>query len=134
MSQDLFTRQCNCPEIQNVWEPEVGDEVCAGYPCGIIIKMTHDKFSVCNSNAEISWVYRSRVYWLPPETDLWAMLPRGRYRLNNYVYFYRLEKKNVVEAVYFYSEDEATAQQALIQGVMWELHQKKWDNEKGWVR
>lgn len=72
--------------------------------------------------------------WLPSETDLWTMLPKKKLQvvaLGRLTMGWRLTITTVVKDIDF---DAKTAQQALIQGVMWELHSKKWDNEKGWVR
>lgn len=123
MSQDTFTRQCDCPEIQDGWEPKVGDKYAAR-SCVDITGFVLPELIPCRLHSD--------MIYLPSETDLWAKLPVWAGLIKTQV----PEKGKAViryrcmnTSIY-----GGTAQQALIQGVMYELHQKKWDNEKGWVR
>ena len=124
-----YIKQCDHPLIQDGWEPQVGDwfkyrngqdiDVWCGNPG-----------SIYNKNMETEG-----LIYLPRQDQLWAMLPHKKY------VDWTLERDCMVDNYtwtlhrYEQPDDESqfsapTAEQALIRGVMYELHQKEWTGEK----
>ena len=111
-----YIKMCDCPEIQDA------------------IRFFYDTDEDTNF-----WDGPLCKVWLPRQDQLWAMLPKNQ----DYHCLY-IATDEVGHDNWHFSPvvDEineiwaATLEQALTQGVMWELHQKKWDGSPGcgWSR
>ena len=110
MDQSIeYVKMCNCPEIQEVERCyEAHDFYYHGF-------LTDDKM---------------QDVWLPRQDQLllgdiqWQMA----HRENDYVASVIPDEKNIT--TYYYAP---TAEQVLLELVMWKLHGKKWNGEE-WVK
>lgn len=151
MTDNLFIQMCSCPEIQDGWEPKVGDfflqegeHLSLVLSCESFISGLDNKTKLYSMYAYIIWVAGSSSIdvdtfdshiWLPSETDLWGMLlhVNTAFQLTGYLdtsgcRIYELRNLSIRDDQLIASA--STAQEALIQGVMWELHSKQWSERK----
>jgi len=130
-------KMCDCPEIQDRWEPKIGD--VTNY--GIITKI--DPAFHCEPfiwvTGQNSWCRKEQLIWLPTQSQLQDMycsvMVDGKHIKEALAY---LACFNVLcEEIYEFSKKDCelgikSMEQLWLAFVMWELHQKKWDGEK-WV-
>jgi len=133
---EQYIKMCNCPEIQDKWEPKVGDRT----DCGIIT-------NIINRESIIVYYDRSghfpefgfdELKWLPSQEQLQGMLLTpsiGHYELveNFWDFVWGLDNEADLE-----SNEEGeyllyrNINQLWLAFVMYELHDKKWE-ERGWT-
>ena len=128
MDQSIeYVKMCNCPEIQGRWELKEGDWVC--WPISIIEAFNYSDFDAWT----VEGIKEEGGFWIALQCQLQEMLKppiqwQMAHRENDYVASVMPEKKNIT--IYCYA---STAEQALLQLVMSELHGKKWNGEE-WVK
>ncbi len=142
---DNFTKMVNCPEIQDGWKKQHGDAVFCK-PTGEIylfdvsrLKFGYSTEHIVVMQSEIWWSTKKRgpwtieqAVWLPTIEQLMGMVDMitlvknkdGTFAVGTPIKFLEYESR------VFLSK---TAKEALIQAVMHELHDMKWDGER-WIK
>jgi len=142
---DQFKLMANCPEIQDGWEPKVGDRTDKG----VIVKISRTDYSIKHEGAYHFYItpysedwhshtvqsfFINRVVWLPTIEQLMGMIPdRCEFELGRDVL-----KKSTRKAFFVVIDDGfpifagASPQEVLVQAVMHELYNKKWNGER-WI-
>lgn len=123
MSDDIFIKQCDCPEIQEEWEPKMGDWCTMVHGLSISGNRRYNEPELFDS--------RKKVYqyvWLPSETDLWDMV----WPSDTDTWAVKMDgfRKWFVETNHSFHGER---RKFLLAWVVWENHSKKWDGE-GWSR
>lgn len=138
-------KMVDCPQIQNGWEPKVGDwhyDKGGGFydygpDAPIKWYVSNEGISVVShdnlSHFIRGHVERDRLIYLPRLDQLIEMLPKVNsgggtcYRLIICIDLARLSYGTSFKELHFRGD---TPEQAVLQGVMHELHSLKWDGEK----
>ncbi len=126
-----YIKMSDCPEIQDGWKPETGDLTTAGIITGIHFKnigvLIRDKTDWINlySVKTIKWLpYQHQSQGMLIKKGVWFDLQISGGGHTQLILLFEGGKRKK------FTSD--TAEQALMQGVMHELHNKKWDGQ-GWV-
>ncbi|MFC1567341.1 hypothetical protein ACFL3R_00705 [Thermodesulfobacteriota bacterium] len=128
MKDEQYIKQCDCPEIQDAWEPRVGDWTDKGMVCHIADNNLNN--IIIRTRASES-LYGRAIYqkkdltWLPTQEQLQGMLG---YPLGGLVTTFC----EWLDDVTFPVGEIRTMNQLWLAFVMHELHGKKWDG-KEWV-
>jgi len=109
----LYIKQCDCPEIQDRWEPKEGDLLCCIDQ--VYIWQETDPIT-CNAHKN------EGCWWLPRQDQLQGMI-RGRIDLSCL--------ENLASLKMMVSWD--SMEQLWLAFVMHELHGKIWDSGK-WIQ
>lgn len=133
MSDDIYHKMVNCPEIQGQWEPKVGNRTNKG----VLVELNNKVANGYCVYKTVRFHYcRSELIYHPTQEDLEGMLPHkeGRY----YSLGWGADEQGVVRYkfnIYQWQKLQetfyGTARETLAQGVM-HGHGKRWDGE-GWV-
>lgn len=126
MLKDNYTKMCNCPEIQDGWEPKVGDWT----DCGIISEyMNADSIIVYNQRSgHFPEFGLDELKWLPTIEQLMEMVwvKLGTYCSN--------KMNSLTWGVWdFYNtttDDADSGQELWLRYFMHELHNKSWNGER----
>lgn len=136
MTNDTYTKMVNCPEIQGQWKAKVGDWTDRG-----TIVRVRESNDVVDVGVYGMNYYRERLIYHPSQEDLQGMLPKRKdiayglsWQDNSFLFYViKLGPRDVFSAVHDdffgkYTEISwgATAGEALVQGVMHELHKRRW--------
>ena len=125
-----YIKMCDCPEIQDGWEPTRGDNYILGdampnnkHFAVIVLGCCWEKCSGCRYEVED---LKAECIWIPRQDQLQEMLDDSPSpaRMHNLLIWAGIE---------FDTKDLRTWEQLWLAFVMWELHQKKWDRER-WVK
>lgn len=154
-TSETYIKMCDCPEIQGEWEPKVGDWVghtgSSPQPITVISCIEEWRGSPISLGENYGLSQKSWLIYLPRQGQLQEMLSqiimkRDNEKLN-FTYHLYTNKNISDEKLWFkfqklyHIHDETdkdfyfigdTPEQALIQGVMHELHGKARDGEK-WI-
>lgn len=137
-----YIKICDCPEIQDGWEPERGDWTDKG-----LVTSSQHPYIKDHVYADDGWDHISKIIYLPRQDQLqgmlnglqtippsmfqafveWAQDPWGYGSMP----FPRQGKKILWWQDEYIPQFE-TVEQFLLAYIMWELHGKKWDGNS-WV-
>lgn len=139
-----YIKMCDCPQIQDGWEPKVGDFVYGNRGIYIVRCNYIQGHLVCRVHHNMAYdgIYKAEyncaidnLIWLPRLDQLIEMLPKNQ----GYHILYIADDAVGNKMWHFSSIGdevneiwETTHEQAVIQGVMYNLHGLKWNGEK-WV-
>ena len=139
-----YIKMCDCPEIQDGWEPTRGDNYILGdampnnkHFAVIVLGCCWEKCSGCRYEVED---LKAECIWIPRQDQLQEMycsIPKdGKHQKEAPSY---LACCNVLcEEIYEFSKKDCemglqSMEQLWLAFVMWELYQKRWDGEK-WIK
>ena len=134
-------KMCDCPQIQNRWEPKMYDYVIDRligiqhiiiYPCNTLFTTDTNTWYSHKLENDKDMVQEDLI-WLPRLDQLLEMLGTK--------YMWELCNEEERYSIIIGETDEFavmafqghTPEQAVLQGVMHELHGLKWDG-KGWIK
>ena len=125
--QEIYALMSDCPEIQDGWEPMVGDLTDKG-----IVTRVHDKKSFCtiedHPGVELFY-YRNELIYLPRQGQLQDMIVDYDCFKDSSITI--LTKKLYEFSLYNNINHLFTSiRQLWLAFVMWELHSKRWEEGK----
>lgn len=134
---DTYTKQCDCPEIQGLWEPKVGDciTVKSNRPgISFIMLPTHMR--------PIGMTLKEEYLWLPRQEDIQEMLqPAMISQYWPYTTMGTHPDWNKMKALWLWFEKQSPKDQEMLMSLnvteFWlafymSFHNKRWTKE-GWV-
>lgn len=147
MTDNTYHRMCDCPEIQGLWNhPKIGDWFkykSSDTP----LFLWDERYSLKNGYVARACKSMGPTYefiYLPVEEDLWNMLTpllQGEHTYHLFPLwddgvtwkFMRLQHRTNDMGKEWCFVGCNSAKEALIRGVMCDLHKLRWDGE-GWIK
>jgi len=145
-----YIKMCDCPEIQDEWEPTRGDNYILGdampnnkHFAVIVLGCCWEKCSGCRYEVED---LKAECIWLPRQDQLQEMVWKGEdvtpwvkigllYNFLNWKSPHREYDKEMKHFDYI-STVKSSMEQLWLAFVMWELHSKQWltmeENGSAW--
>ncbi|KKK63939.1 hypothetical protein LCGC14_2989220 [marine sediment metagenome] len=127
---EKYIRMADCPEIQEGWEPQVGDWTNRGIIAGIHTYRPKNKHQIMVNNGQ-GWTFSywnkgNYCIWLPTQSQSQGMM----------------KDDNIWSLVCKFDEfvnldlalPDGSWEQLWLAFVMRTLHQLTWGDEKGWVK